>query len=137
MNGQNIKTLLPSALSDIRIPFGGGLLSVTNIEQVTQDYNIGSILINPTATIQGKYRCCGPDIFDIRAVLYGFPLDDDEKRILYLMELANGLTFYQNTNLIKPDSMTMLKVKRMIDTMLKSVELVLGAERQAAGATPS
>jgi hypothetical protein len=59
--------------------------------------------------------------------------DDNHKRILYLLDLANGLSCHSRMNCNQPDSQTMLKVKRMIDTMLKSVEFVLKADAVTGG----
>ena len=118
MDGQNIKRLLPSAVEDITMAFNGNLLSVKSFESPLSQRSIRRL--EPTS-----YRIMAEETDPCP--------DDNHKRILYLLDLANGLSCHSRMNCNQPDSQTMLKVKRMIDTMLKSVEFVLKADAVTGG----
>ena len=138
MDGQNIKRLLPSAVEDISMSFNGNLLSVESFEMCPPNFDFaGECLVFPgvptSPLSQRSIRRLEPTSYRIMAEETDPCPDDNHKRILYLLDLANGLSCHSRMNCNQPDSQTMLKVKRMIDTMLKSVEFVLKADAVTGG----
>ncbi len=138
MDGQNIKRLLPSTVEDIFMSYYGDLLSVKSFEWRPPNFDFaGEYLVFPgvpgSPLSQQSIHRLGPNSYRIMAEETDPCPDDNHKRILYLLDLANGLSCHSRMNCNQPDSQTMLKVKRMIDTMLKSVEFVLKADAVTGG----
>lgn len=138
MDGQNIKRLLPSTVEDIFMSYYGDLLSVKSFEWRPPNFDFaGECLVFPGVSgsplSHRSIRRLGPNSYRIMAEETDPCPDDNHKRILYLLDLANGLSCHSRMNCNQPDSPTMLKVKRMIDTMLKSVEFVLMADPAIGG----
>lgn len=116
MAGERIKELLPSDIEDVRILIEGGVSKVVECTTELDEplpYSRMSYTF-PIRQYPPRYNIVAERIFEF---------GDDAQRVVSLLALANGMTHHSKMN--QPDTDKMVKVKKMIDTMLMSVELVL------------
>ena len=123
MAGEHIHRYLPSDLCDVRFLINGEVGEITQCQGHLGDIEplrfMNGQCVSPIRRIPFQYQITAERVFEI---------GDNAQRIVSLLALTNGLVHHAKWN--RHDSDVMLRVKKMIDTMLMSVEYVLKSEYQ-------